>query len=148
MLGRRGGQPLLRAWDGRGFTRRTRYDALRRPTHLLRAAGTAASEILAERTRLRRGAGGAEATNLRGKRLPAATTARASSRASPFDFKGNLLADARQRARAHYQASPTGRRSATLTDAAASRRRRSRCSTPEVVHGGDGLRRAEPADER
>src|SRR5262249_33629396 len=59
---------LLRAWDERGFTRRAKYDALRRVTHLMVQAG-GGDEMLVERAVYGEalGATASVASNLRGK---------------------------------------------------------------------------------
>jgi len=113
------GGAMLRAWDGRGFTRRAEYDAARRPTHAwVLPPGTGAAEMLVERTVYGEALGSSAATsNLLGKvylRYDGAGVVMSSL----FDFKGNLL-QAQRRLAKEYQAQVEWSALAALTAPAA-----------------------------
>ncbi len=85
---------LIRSWNSRGLDRRLTYDALRRPTALyVREEGV---ERLVERTVYGEGQG--EAGNHRTRVFRQYDQAGVATNLA-FDFKGNLLASARQFAR-------------------------------------------------
>ncbi|MFT3770203.1 MAG: SpvB/TcaC N-terminal domain-containing protein [Minicystis sp.] len=110
------GGALLRAWDGRGFTRRAQYDEARRPTHLF-VTPDGEDEILVERTVYGEELGSsAPASNLRGKPYLHYDGAGLVKSVS-FDFKGNLLQSQRRLATA-YHAQVDWSVLATLTDPA------------------------------
>jgi RHS repeat-associated protein len=93
-------QALLRAWDARGFTRRARYDAARRPTHLF-VQPPDSDEFLAERTVYGEALGDAAVTtNHRGRIHQHFDGAGVVTNAA-YDFKGNLETSERRLARAY-----------------------------------------------
>ncbi len=83
-----GGEPV-RAWGQRGFTHRTGYDALRRPTHQWVREG-AGPEVLAERLVYGEEHASAATSNLRGRLVQHYDQAGVALTES-YDFKGNLL---------------------------------------------------------
>ncbi|MFO0763124.1 MAG: RHS repeat-associated core domain-containing protein [Byssovorax sp.] len=87
------GQPF-RAWDQRGFARRTEVDVLRRPTHHLVKEG-AGDEVLVERVVYGEAHADAAALNLRGKVYRHYDGAGVVTTGA-YDFKGNLLSSARR----------------------------------------------------
>ena len=88
------GGKLLRSWTSRGHVRRTRYDALRRPTHLF-VQLEEQREILAERTVYGEGHPQAAALNLHGQVYQVYDGAGVVTN-HRFDFKRNLLESTRQ----------------------------------------------------
>ena len=86
------GKPI-RAWDSRGFTRRTTYDGLRRPTEFFVTENGA--ERLAEHTVYGESKPNPETENLRGKVFQVFDGAGVVT-SKPYDFKGNLLSGKRQ----------------------------------------------------
>jgi hypothetical protein len=94
------GNPI-RAWDSRGHILRTRYDALRRPTHLF-VQFQSGEEILAERTVYGEDHPQAESLNLRGRVYQHNDGAGVVTN-ERFDFKGNPLQGNRRLAREYRQ---------------------------------------------
>ena len=103
------GKPI-RAWDGRGFTRRMTYDALQRPIGLY--VTETGNEQLVELTVYGEAHPQAEALNLRGKAFMQFGGAGVvtnsgqnpqTGKEEAYDFKGNLLRSTRQIASEHKQ---------------------------------------------
>ena len=86
---------LLLAWDSRGHRLRHEYDALHRPTNLLRRARATSLRFLAERIVYGEGQPNDQALNLRGKAFRQFDGAGVVTN-DRFDFKGNLLSSSRQ----------------------------------------------------
>src|SRR5690606_2217867 len=86
------GRPL-RAWNARGFTYRSAYDGLNRPTHQFVHDGTA--ERLVTRTFYGEGLSNAVDLNLRGQAYRTWDSAGVSTQEA-FDFDGNLLGSTRR----------------------------------------------------
>src|SRR5690606_5502274 len=95
------GRPL-RAWNARGFTYRSAYDGLNRPTHQFVHDGTA--ERLVTRTFYGEGLSNAVDLNLRGQAYRTWDSAGVSTQEA-FDFDGNLLSTTRRLAQA-FTATP------------------------------------------
>ncbi len=94
------GNPI-RAWDSRGHTLRTRYDALRRPTHLFVQMENG-EELLTEMTVYGESHPNTESLNLRGQVFQQYDGAGVVT-SELFDYKGNLMQSNRRLALEYRQ---------------------------------------------